>query len=86
MVTTSKLLQLLYMDLFNPMRTTSFCGKNFVFVNINDFSRFTCVLFLAHKSEAFDLFSSFCKHIRRECDHSICKNINDLGDEFEKKI
>ena len=33
------------------MRTTSFGGKNFIFVIVNDFSRFTQVLLLAHKSD-----------------------------------
>jgi len=34
-------LQSLHMDLFGPMRTTSFGGKNIIFANVNDFSRFT---------------------------------------------
>ena len=85
MTTTSKPLPLLHMDLFGPMRTTSIGGKNIVFAIIGDFSRFTQVLFLAHRNDPFDLFSSFCKHIQRECDHSIVKIRSNHSGEFENE-
>lgn len=37
------------MDLFGPTRTASIGGKRYVFVIIDDFSRFTWVIFLTHK-------------------------------------
>src|ERR1044072_5403236 len=38
---TRKLLELLHMDLFGPMRSASFSGKRFCFVIVDDYSRFT---------------------------------------------
>ena len=40
-VTTSRPLELLHMDLFGLMRTTSLGEKNFGFVIVDDYSRFT---------------------------------------------
>ena len=73
------------MDLFGPMRTASFGGRNFIFVMGDDFSRFTWVLLLAHKSEEYDFFSSFCKCVQTKCAHAIVKIRSDHDDEFEKK-
>ena len=60
-VTTSKPLQLLHIDLFGPIRTISFGGKSFTFVIVDDFSRSTWIFLLAHRNKGFDLFSSFCR-------------------------
>ena len=45
------------MDLFGPISTISFGGKRFDFIIIDDISRFTWILFLSHKDEAFDVFA-----------------------------
>ena len=44
-------LQLLHMDLFESS-VTSYAGNNYGLVVVNDFSRFTWVVFLKHKSDA----------------------------------
>jgi hypothetical protein len=36
-------------------------GKQCGFVIVDDYSRFTWVLFLKHKDESFDAFKTFCK-------------------------
>ena len=41
------------MDLFGPSSTLSLGGKTYCFVIDDDYSRFTWVFFLSHKSEAF---------------------------------
>ncbi|XP_070039015.1 uncharacterized protein [Nicotiana tomentosiformis] len=51
-VSTSKPLQLLHMDLFEPTRTASIGGKLYAFVIVDDYSRFAWVIFLSHKDEA----------------------------------
>ena len=33
---------------------------------VDDFSRYTLVLFLAHKNDVFDEFSKLCKKIQNE--------------------
>ena len=59
-VSTSKLLELLHIDLFDPTKTTSLGEKRYDFVIIDDFLCFTWVLFLASKDEAFSVFLKFC--------------------------
>ena len=41
------------MVLFGISRTISLKGKSYAFVIVDDFSRYTWVLFLAHKNDAF---------------------------------
>ena len=41
-VSTSRPLQLLHMDLFGPMRTLSLGGKKYGFITVDDYSRYTC--------------------------------------------
>jgi len=62
-VSTSKPLQLLHMDLFGLTRTASIGGKRYAFVIIDDFSRFTWVMFLIHKNEAFTNFEVFYRRV-----------------------
>ena len=63
-VSTSRPFELLHMDLFGPTRTTSLGGKKYGLVIVDDFSRFTWVLFLVHKDEAFDAFSNSIKRFQ----------------------
>ena len=44
-VSTSKPLELLHMDLFGPSRTMSLGGNYYALVIVDDFSRFTWTLF-----------------------------------------
>ena len=44
----------------------SLSGKYYAFVIIDDFSRYTWVLFLANKDDAHDVFKVFCKKIQNE--------------------
>jgi len=62
-VSTSKPLEFLHLDRFGPSRTVSLGGKRYAFVIVDDFSRFTWILFLANKYDAFERFKSFCKHV-----------------------
>ena len=48
-ISTSRPLKLLHMDLFRPTRTTSLGGKRYGLVIVDDYSRFTWVFFLAYK-------------------------------------
>ena len=55
-ISTSRPLELIHMDLFGPIRTTSLGGKKYGFVIVDDYSRYIWVMFLAHKDEAFTIF------------------------------
>ena len=52
-ISTTRSLELLHMDLFGISRTPSLGGKSYAYVIVDDFSRYTWVLFLSQKSEAF---------------------------------
>ena len=65
-VTSTRPLQLLHMDLFGPCRVTSLGGKYYAYVIIDDYSRFTWVLFLAHKEEIFEAFKIIAKRIQNK--------------------
>ena len=63
-VSTSKPLQLLHIDLFGPSRYASLSGKFYAFVIVDDYSRYTWVLFLANKDDAIDAFRFFYKRFK----------------------
>ncbi|KAI4387368.1 hypothetical protein MLD38_005206 [Melastoma candidum] len=52
-VSTSKPLELLHMDLFGPTKTQSLGLRRYAMVVVDDYSRYSRVRFLAHKSDAF---------------------------------
>ncbi|XP_070026224.1 uncharacterized protein [Nicotiana sylvestris] len=62
-VSTSKPLELLHMDLCGPMRVQSRGEKKYIFVIVDDYSRFTWTLFLITKDETFEVFVAFVKKI-----------------------
>ncbi|KAH9780749.1 Integrase catalytic domain-containing protein [Citrus sinensis] len=82
-VSTSKPLQLLYIDLFGPSRYASLSGKYYAFVIVDDYSRYTWVLFLANKDDAIDVFRIFYKNVQNEKCYSITCIRSDHGGEFE---
>jgi hypothetical protein len=45
-LTTTKTLELLHMDLMGPMQVESFGGKKYIFVCVDDYSRYTWVRFI----------------------------------------
>ena len=85
-VSTLRPLELLHMDLFGPTRTTSLGGKKYGLVIVDDFSRFTWILFLAHKDEAFDIFLKFHKKVSNQKIFLIVAIRSDHGTEFENRF
>ena len=83
LVSTSRPLELLHIDLFGPMDVISMGGKSYGFVIVDDYSRFTWVYFLAHKDEALHIFIKHCKKIQNEKGLIIVSVRNDHGGEFE---
>ena len=71
------------MDLFGPSRTTNLGGKSYAFVIVDDFSRYTWVLFLAHKNDVFHEFSKLCRKIQNEKGSTISFIMSDHGRKFE---
>ena len=63
-IMTSRPLELIYMDLFSPIKTKILSCNYFVFVLVDDFSRFTWVFLLETKDEAFSHF--FRKRVEKK--------------------
>jgi len=80
---TSKVLELLHIDLMGPMQVASFCGKSYVLVVVDDFSRFTWVNFISEKSDTFESFRELCIQLQREKDRGIVRIRSDHGTKFE---
>jgi len=84
-VSTSKLLELLHMDLFGPSRTMSLGGNYYALVVVDDFSRFSWTLFLESKSDAFVAFKKLAKRLQNTNCSNICAIRSDHGGEFQNE-
>ena len=84
-VSTSRPLKLLYMDLFDPIRTTSLGRKCYIFIIIDDYSHFTWIFFLAHKDETFHVFSKFYQKVTNEKKNLIQSIRSDPRIEFKNQ-
>ena len=83
MVSTSRPLELLHMDLVGPVPVQSLGGCSYTLVVVDDYSRFTWTEFLKSKSDAFESFSSLCKKIQNQQNNTIVYIRTDHGKEFE---
>ena len=84
-VSTSRPLELLHLDLFGPMRITSLGGSKYGLVTVDNFSRFTWVSFLAHKDETFSSFIKLFKRIMNEKNTTIILIRSDHSSEFQNQ-
>ncbi|XP_070031723.1 uncharacterized protein [Nicotiana tomentosiformis] len=82
-VSTSNSLGLLHMDLCGPMRVPSMGGKRYIFVIVDDYSRFTWTLFLRTKDETFEVFVAFVKKIQVKMESKVSCIRSDHGTEFD---
>ncbi|GJW87878.1 retrovirus-related pol polyprotein from transposon TNT 1-94 [Tanacetum coccineum] len=55
-ISTTRCLELLHMDLFGPSAVRSYGGNRYTLVIVDDYSRYTWTRFLKDKTEAFDQF------------------------------
>ncbi|GKA36977.1 retrovirus-related pol polyprotein from transposon TNT 1-94 [Tanacetum coccineum] len=78
-VSTTRCLELLYMDLFSPSTVQSYRGNRYTLVIVDDYSRYTWTRFLKDKTEAFDQFEIFSKKIQNQLGCSI-------GTEFDNEV
>ncbi|XP_070056495.1 uncharacterized protein [Nicotiana tomentosiformis] len=78
-VSTSRPLDLLHMDLCGPMRVPSRGEKKYIFVIVDDYSRFIWTLFLRTKDETFLVFAAFVKKIQVKMSRNIVCIRSDHG-------
>ena len=74
--------ELIHSDLMGPTRTPSYCNFQYMMVIVDDYSRYTWVFFLQHKSDAFSKFVQFKMTVEKEFGSKIKCLRTDNGGEF----
>jgi transposase InsO family protein len=82
-MTTDRPLELLHMDLFDPIAYISIGGSKYCLVIVDDYSRFTWVFFLQEKSQTQDTLKGFLRWAQNEFRLRIKKIRSDNGTEFK---
>ena len=82
-MTTTRPLELLHMDLFGPIAYISIGGNKYGLVIVDDYSRFTWVFFLHDKSETQGVLKKFLRRAQNEFNLRIKKIRSDNGSEFK---
>jgi hypothetical protein len=83
MSVSSRPLELILSDVWG-LAPTSVGRNNFYVSFINDFSKFTWIYLLRHKSEVFQRFHDFQNMVERMFDHKILAIQTDWGGEYQK--
>ena len=81
-ITTSRPLELLHMNLFRPNAYISIGGNKYGFVIVDDFYRFTWVFFVRDKGDTQGIFKKFARRAQSELEVKIKKVRSDNGTEF----
>jgi transposase InsO family protein len=83
-MTTSRPLELLHMDLFGPVAYLSIGGNKYALVIVDDFSHFIWVFFLHDKSETQGTLKRFfLRRAQNEFELKVKKIMSDNGSEFK---
>jgi transposase InsO family protein len=82
-MTTSRPLELLHMDLFGPVAYLSIGGSKYGLVIVDDFFRFTWVFFLQDKLETQGTLKRFLRRAQNDFELNVKKIRNDNGSEFK---
>ncbi|GKA09363.1 retrovirus-related pol polyprotein from transposon TNT 1-94 [Tanacetum coccineum] len=85
-VSTTRCLELIHMDLFGPSAVRSYEGNCYTLVIVDDYSRYTWTRFLKDKTEAFDQFEIFSKKIQNQLGCTIVSIRTDHGREFDNEV
>jgi hypothetical protein len=82
-ITTTRPLKMLHMDLFGLITNISIGGNKYGIVIIDDYSHFTWVFFLQDKSETQEMLKKFLKRVQNEFDAKVKKIRSDNDTEFK---
>jgi transposase InsO family protein len=82
-MTTTRLLEMLHMDLFGPVAYISICGNKYGLIIVDNYSRFTWVFFLQDKGETQEVLKKFLKRAQIEFDAKVKRIGNNNGTEFK---
>nr|GEV84258.1 copia protein [Tanacetum cinerariifolium] len=76
-------LELLHMDLCEPMRVASINGKKYILLIVDDYSRYTWVYFLHSKDETPEIIKKFIAQAQLNYKAKVCKICTNNGTEFK---
>ncbi|GJR23767.1 zinc finger, CCHC-type containing protein [Tanacetum coccineum] len=76
-------LDLIYGDLCGPITPPTPSGKRYIFLLVDDYSRYMWAYFLSTKNQAFDTFKEFKKMIENELRTTLKMFRTDRGGEFD---
>nr|GEV84152.1 copia protein [Tanacetum cinerariifolium] len=85
-VSTTRCLELLHMDLFSPSVVRSYGGNRYTLILADDYSMYTWTRFLKDKTEAFDQFKIFSKKIQNQSGCTIMSIRTDHGRKFDNEV
>ncbi|GJR05834.1 retrovirus-related pol polyprotein from transposon TNT 1-94 [Tanacetum coccineum] len=85
-VSMTRCLELLHMDLFGPSAVRSYEGNRYTLVIVDDYSRYTWTRFIKDKTKAFDQFKIFSRKIQNQLGCSIVSIRTDHGREFDNEV
>jgi transposase InsO family protein len=82
-MTMTRPLEMLHMDLFGPVAYISIGGNKYGLIIVDDYSRFTWMFFLQDKSETQEVVNKFLRRSQNEFDAKVKKMRSDNGTEFK---
>ena len=82
-ISSTRCLELLHMDLFGPPSHDSLGGKKYCLVIVDDYSRYTWVYFFKFKSETQRTIIDFANQVQRQHNTTILMIRSDNGTEFK---
>ncbi|GJY37204.1 retrovirus-related pol polyprotein from transposon TNT 1-94 [Tanacetum coccineum] len=85
-VSTTRCLELLHMDLFGPSAVQSYGGNHYTLVIVDDYSRYTWTRSIKDKTEAFDQFEIFSKKVQNQLECTIVSIRTDHSREFDNEV
>lgn len=80
---TKRVLEFLHMDVMGLMQVESLGGKMYVFVYVDDFSRYTWVRFIRDKPDTFQVCPTLCRQVQHEQGFKLYKYEVIMGKKFE---
>src|SRR4051812_28094167 len=81
-ISSTKPFELIHCDVWGPYKVASLSGAKYFLTIVDDFSRFTWIFFMHHKSETKDLIVNFFSFVQTQFQLSIANIRVDNGGEF----
>src|SRR3954467_1374824 len=82
-IKSTKILELLHVDLFGPPSHASLRGKKYCLVIVDDYSRYTWVYFFKKKSETQQTVIDFANEVQRQYNKKIMAIRSENGTKFK---